>query len=107
MARVLLDESLPRQLAPLLVGHEAQTVPEAGWAGLSNGELLRRAATRFDVLVTGDRSIQYQQNLANLKIGLIIVVTPNNRVETICSLAPQIVKAIDAARPGTARVVTN
>ena len=105
MARVLLDESLPRQLAPLLVGHAAQTVPQAGWAGLSNGELLRRAETRFDVLVTGDRNIQYQQNLASLKVGLVLVAAPNNRVETICALARRIPDAINTVRPGQVQVV--
>ena len=105
MARVLLDESLPRQLAPLLVGHEAQTVPQAGWAGLSNGELIRRAEARFDVHVTGDRNIQYQQNLASLKIGLVIVVAPNNRVETICAIARRIADVINTVQPGQVQVV--
>src|SRR5262245_1123059 len=105
MARVLLDESLPRQLAPLLVGHQVQTVPHAGWAGLTNGELLRRAATRFDVFVTGDRGIQHQQNLANLKLGIVIVAAPNNRVDTICSLAPRIADAVATVKPGQALTV--
>ena len=60
--RVLLDESVPRQLAPLLSSHSVSTVPREGWAGLDNGELLDRAVQRFDVLVTGDQSLQYQQN---------------------------------------------
>jgi hypothetical protein len=54
--RVLLDESLPRDLGRDLTGHEVRTVRQAGWAGLANGDLLRRAAGQFDVLVTGDRT---------------------------------------------------
>jgi predicted nuclease of predicted toxin-antitoxin system len=53
--RILLDESLPRRLALEISGHEVQTVQKQGWAGLKNGELLRRASGSFDVLVTGDR----------------------------------------------------
>ncbi len=63
--RILLDESLPRKLALEFSGHEVQTVQKHGWSGLKNGELLRRASAEFDVLVTGDQNIEYQQNLAN------------------------------------------
>jgi len=62
--RVLLDEQLPRQLAPLLVGHEVRTVQQMGWAGLTNGELLKKAvAARFQVFLTADRNLEFQQNL--------------------------------------------
>lgn len=60
--RILLDESLPRDLSALLVGHEAVTVRAAGWSGVKNGRLLAFAATRFDVFLTADRNIEYQQN---------------------------------------------
>jgi len=63
--RVLLDEHLPRALAPALTGHEARTVPQMGWAGVDNGELLRRAMSAgYDALVTMDRGFEYQQNVA-------------------------------------------
>ena len=70
-----------------------------------NGELLRRAAARFDVFATGDRGVQYQQNLSTLKVGVVIVAARNNRVETICSMAPQITAAIRSVRPGQVQVV--
>ena len=72
--RILLDESLPRDLGRDVPGHEVTTVQQAGWAGVQNGELLRRAAGRFDVLVTGDQNIEYQQNPASLPIAVIILV---------------------------------
>ena len=63
--RVLLDEQLPRQLGPHLIGHQVRTVQQQSWAGLKNGELLDRAeAAGFAVLVTGDQSLEFQQNLA-------------------------------------------
>ena len=88
--RVLLDESVPRQLARFLSGHTVSTVPREGWAGLDNGELLGHASQRFDVLITGDQGIQYQQNLARLRMGVIVIVAPDNRVRTITAMAPQI-----------------
>lgn len=98
--RVLLDESIPRQLAPLLTGHSVSTVPREGWSGLSNGELLRRASERFDALVTGDQSLQHQQNVSRFELGVVLVVAPNNRVETITALSVQILAALADLRPG-------
>ena len=98
--RVILDESVARQLAPLLVGHDVTTVQRQGWAGTSNGELLRLAAAEFDVLVTGDRSLQYQQNLSGLVLALIVLQGPDNRVETITSMAPQVLEALARVSPG-------
>ena len=60
--RVLLDECVPRALRDDIRGHEVQTVAEAGWAGVKNGELLRLAAAAFDVLITVDRNLEYQQS---------------------------------------------
>jgi uncharacterized protein DUF5615 len=54
--RILLDESLPQRLRRSFAGHEVVTVVEAGWSGVENGELLRLAATRFDVFVTADQN---------------------------------------------------
>ncbi len=68
--RVLLDEQLPRHLARELRGHDVSTVQQEGWAGLKNGELLRRAADAvFDVFVTADRNLEFQQNLSQTAPG--------------------------------------
>lgn len=99
--RVVLDESVPRQLGPRLEGHEVATVPRAGWSGLRNGELLRRASGQFDILVTGDQSLEYQQNLSTVPIAIIIVMAQNDRVETFLALADRILAAIASARRGT------
>ena len=61
--RVLLDECLPRRLRAELTGHDVSTVPEMGWAGVQNGELLSLAAATFDVFLTVDSSIEYQQDV--------------------------------------------
>ena len=98
--RVLLDESVPRQLASLLTGHEVTTVPDEGWAGITNGELLRRASLRFDGLVTGDQRLQYQQNSSSLDLGIVVLAAPDNRVETITLLAPAILEALSGLEYG-------
>jgi predicted nuclease of predicted toxin-antitoxin system len=71
--RILLDESLPRTLARELTGHQVQTVQRQGWAGLKNGALLQRAAGEYDVLITGDRNLEYQQNLTRLQIAVVVL----------------------------------
>jgi hypothetical protein len=101
IVRVLLDESVPRQLGSRLVGHEVLTVPRAGWAGLRNGELLRRAASEFDVFVTGDQGLEYQQNLVSLEIAIVVVVARDNRVATYLDLAERILIAVDSATIGS------
>lgn len=78
--RVLLDECLPRKLKRELEGHDVRTVPEMGWASRKNGELLRLAATEFDVLLTVDRSLFYQQNLRDLPIAIISLRAKSNRL---------------------------
>jgi hypothetical protein len=69
--RILLDEDLPRSLGKLLTGHEPETVPRCGWSGVKNGKLLALAATRFDVFLTMDQNIEFQQNLATLPIAIL------------------------------------
>ncbi len=98
--RVLLDECLPRRLKTELSEHEVRTAQEEGWAGLKNGELLRVAAGRFDVLLTVDRSIAFQQNLSGLSIGVLAMRVASNRVVDIRPLMPLVRQALPKVRPG-------
>lgn len=98
--RVLLDESVPRKLGLELTGHATQTVQKRGWAGLKNGQLLRAASAEFDVFLTGDRNLEYQQNTAVLPIAVIVLVAINNRIETLRPFVPELLKAIEGIRPG-------
>ena len=81
--RILLDESLPRRLREVSVGHEVVTVVEAGWSGVKNGELLRLASTHFDVFVTADQNLQFQQNLSALPISVAVLVARDNQVGSL------------------------
>ncbi len=103
--RVLLDENLPRGLASELTGHEVTTVQAAGWAGTKNGELLRRADTRFDVLMTMDRNLRYQQNLSALRLSILIVRARSNRMVHLRPLVGRILGALEELRPGQYREI--
>ena len=98
--RILLDECLPRKLKLNLLGHDVLTVPEAGWRGLKNGVLLRQAESRFDVFVTIDQGLRYQQNLRESKLGIILLVVPNNRVETLQPLMSGVIAASNKIQSG-------
>jgi hypothetical protein len=99
--RVLLDESLPRPLASLLVGHDAQTVAHMKWTRLGNGELLRQAAAVFDVVLTADQNIEFQQNLKTLPIAVLVLVADSNRLESLEPLVPRILEALSVLSPKT------
>jgi len=99
--RVLLDEQLPRHLAREIGGHDVSTVQQRGWAGLKNGELLRAAAAEgFEILVTADRNLQFQQNLSRTVLGIVLLVAPSNVLEDLLPLVPGLRAAISKSRPG-------
>lgn len=88
--KVLLDECVPRKLKRELAGHEVQTVTERGWSGIENGQLLTLAAAEFDVFLTVDKNLQYQQNLKAFHIGIILLMAKNNRFKTLLPLMPAV-----------------
>lgn len=96
--RVLLDESLPRPLGRLLVGHAVRTVAQAGWTGFKNG-LLRLASADFDVVITADQNIEFQQNLGTLPIAVVILVADSNRLESLEPLVPRILEVLKVLEP--------
>lgn len=99
--RILLDESLPRPLGKLLTDHHVSTVREQGWASLSNGKLLREAATRFDVLLTADQNIEFQQNLATLPLSVVVLVAESNRLESFEPLVFDLLDVLATILPKT------
>jgi hypothetical protein len=98
--RVLLDECVPRALRKELFGHEVKTVAEARWAGVKNGELLQLAARQFDLLLTVDRNLEYQQNFAGLALAVIVLHAPSNDIAVLRPLMPAVLAAISASKPG-------
>jgi hypothetical protein len=98
--RILLDECLPRPLIRLITGHDAKTVPEMGWAGKSNGELMALMTGLFDAFLTVDRNLVFSQNLSGLKIGVVVLHASSNRLEDLQPLVPQVLEVLRAIRSG-------
>jgi len=100
--RVLIDECALRALKGFLSkhGHESLTVQEAGWSGKENGELLAVAETEFDVLVTVDTNLRYQQNLTGRRIAIVVLQSSSNRLEQLREHFPALVLAVKTIKPG-------
>jgi hypothetical protein len=99
---VLLDENIPRKLKWRLIERDFEviTVPERGWAGMTNGELLSRAEDEFDALLTMDQGIEHQRNIASHALGVVTVVAPNNEYETLLPLVPEMTEALRQVEAG-------
>ena len=98
--RLLLDECVPKRLKRELTGHQVQTVPEAGWAGVKNGALLRMADGLFDVFLTVDQGIPYQQNLTGFQICVVIMVAPGNDIDDLRPLIPLVLETLRQTQSG-------
>lgn len=98
--KVLIDENLPRKLAGHLIGHACRTVAECGWAGKKNGELLSLAESEFDVLLSLDKNIRYQQDLKSARIAIVIVRARSNRIQDLLPVIPDCLAALQNVQPG-------
>jgi hypothetical protein len=96
--RILLDECVPWPMHKLLAGHDCTTAQKRGWGGVKNGDLLRLAEGEFDLFITGDQNICYQQNLAGRRIPILELST--NDLRHIQAAAGQIQAAVASIRPG-------
>jgi predicted nuclease of predicted toxin-antitoxin system len=103
--RILLDEDLPRRFGALLIGHEVTTVPRCGWSGVKNGKLLALAATQFDVFLTMDKNLEYQQNMATLPIAVLVLEALSNRIAHLAPLVPSVLRELNHLPPRTLRRV--
>lgn len=106
MRRVLFDENLPRLLRRRLPEFEIRTVQEEGWGAYQNGELLRRAEGHFDVLLTADRRMQYQQKLTAFGIGVVVIVTPRLQLQVLERALDPLRQAIGSVSVGQVLYVT-
>jgi predicted nuclease of predicted toxin-antitoxin system len=97
---VLLDECLPKKLKREVEADKVTTVPEAGWASKTNGELLRLAEANFDVLLTNDQNLERQQHLRKFDLSIIVLVAPTNDIEDLKPLMPAVNKALKTIKAG-------
>ena len=97
---VLFDQGTPVPLRRFLLGHSVRTAAEEGWTTLENGDLLTAAETAgFELLVTTDKNIRYQQNLASRKLAIVVI--GQARWPLVQVHVQRVVAAVDAAKPGT------
>lgn len=103
--KLLLDECVDRRFARILKGHVVRTVPQMGWATIKNGRLLRLAQKEFEVFVTVDRNLSFQQNLPNFDIAVAVLHAASNRIDDLRLLAGTLLAALDDMKPGTVTVI--
>ena len=96
--RILFDQGTPAPLRDHLPGHSVETAYEMGWSALRNGELLAKAEAEFDVLITTDRNLRHQQNLAERRIAILVL--PTTSWPRLQSISREIAAAVDSLKPG-------
>lgn len=96
--RILFDQGTPAPLRDHLPGHSVETAYEKGWSALRNGELLAKAEAEFDVLVTTDRNLRHQQNLAERRIAILVL--PTTSWPRLQRITREIAAAVGSLRPG-------
>ncbi len=105
--KLLLDECTPQRLRRDLTGHNVVTVEQAGVKGLKNGALLKAASGNYDALITVDKSIPNQQNVASLEIAVLILRAKTNKYRDLKPLVPQILAALNQIQPGEIVILSN
>jgi len=104
--KILLDENLPHDLRHHLTGHDVFTVQYMGWAGTRNGALLKRAAIdAFDVVLTMDNGVAYQQNILALPVCVVVLSAPSNDIDDLLPLVPVLLLRLQSLIPKTLIVV--
>lgn len=103
--RVFLDECVDWRLSRELAGHDVKTARQMGWASIENGELLALASQAFEVFVTVDRNLAFQQNVTTLPIAIIVLHAHTNRLTDLRRLTSDLLATIGLAVPGTVTIV--
>jgi hypothetical protein len=99
--RIFVDECVDWRLARDIAGHEVKSARQMGWIAIKNGELLALAANAFDVFVTVDRNLSFQQNVPEFAIAVVVLRARSNRLADLRLLVPDLLAIIPAARRGT------
>jgi len=108
LMKLLLDECVPHRIGRLFQDHETAAVARAGFAGMKNGQLLQAAAASgFEVLLSVDQNLLYQQNLKGLDIAVVIMKAKRIKYETLAPLAPEVLKALAVIKRGEIVVIEN
>ena len=104
--RLLLDESIPVKFRRSLPNHDVRTVVEMGWSGVKNGKLLALAADSFDVFVTVDKNLPYQQNLTTLPVAVVVLDAVSNELPALLHLLSALEQTLLSLKPRTYSLVS-
>ena len=104
--KVFLDECVDWRLARDIVGHDVKTARQMDWTTITNGALLTLASQHFDVFVTVDRNLAFQQNLGSFYIAVVVLKARTNRLADLRPLIPNLLAAIETALPGAATLIS-
>lgn len=104
--RILLDECIDRRFAREIIGYDVKTVPQMGWAGVKNDKLLALVAEEFDVFVTVDRNLSFQQNLPQFDIAVVVLQAPSNSLAALKPLALKLLAVLNSANKGQVTIVS-
>jgi predicted nuclease of predicted toxin-antitoxin system len=105
--RILIDECLDWRLGPALTGHDCVSVQEMGWGGIKNGKLLALAQEEFDVFLTADRNLSFQQNTTKFQIAVVVLVAGSTQLNKTLPLMPQVLALLPGLTPGQVATVSN
>ena len=103
--KIIIDECVPSIVKRGLPARDIKTVQEMGWAGIKNGELLTLAEKEFDVFITVDRNLSFQQNLPKFNIAVLVLHASSNRLADLRLLAPKILSTLPTLTKGEAEHV--
>ena len=103
--KILLDECIDRRFAREIIGYDVKTVPQMGWAGVKNGKLLALAVEKFDIFVTVDRNLSFQQNIPQFDIAIVVLQAPSNSLAAIKPLAFKLLAVLEYVSKGQVAIV--
>jgi len=98
--RILIDECLNWRICRALTGHYSSSVQKMGWGGIENGALLALAEKEFDVFLTGDRNLNFQQDVAQCKIAVVVLHAASTQLHQTLPLIPKVLSALPSIKPG-------
>ncbi len=105
--RILIDECLYWRLGHALTGHDCASVQKMGWSGIKNGKLLALAQEEFDVFLTADRNLSFQQNTAKFQIAVVVLAAASTQLSKTLPLMPKVLVLLPALVPGQIALVTS
>lgn len=104
--RILIDECLDWRLCRAFSGHDCVSVQKLGWGGLTNGALLRKAEPEFDVFITGDRNLIFQQQIGNLDIAVLVLQAESTQLRHTIQLMARVLDLLPTIKPGEVMQIT-